>query len=37
MERDLERERHFAIAEHVLTFFGTCRDCQGTSPSVLAP
>ena len=37
MERDLERERHFAIAEHVLTFFGTCRDCQGTSPSAAAP
>src|SRR5918912_675812 len=27
MERDLERERHFAIAKHVLTSRGTCHVC----------
>jgi Fe2+ or Zn2+ uptake regulation protein len=37
IERDLERERHFAIAEHALTFFGTCRDCQGPPPAAVAP
>jgi len=28
VERDLERQSHFAISDHALTFFGACQDCQ---------
>lgn len=27
LQRELERERHFAITDHALTFFGLCMDC----------
>jgi len=32
VEQELERQSHFAISDHALTFFGTCQDC-GTVPA----
>jgi len=32
VEQELERQSHFAISDHALTFFGTCQEC-GTRPA----
>ncbi len=32
VERELERQSHFAITDHALTFFGMCQECRDGSP-----